>query len=63
MLREIVAGSMTQLESVIREAERADSDARDFNPIGDFPASDPQGDMEHGNIYLNPVGDLDLNDW
>lgn len=34
MLREVVASSMTQLESVMQEAERADNDLHSFNPIG-----------------------------
>ena len=35
MLREIVVVSMTQLETVIEAAERADTDDFFFNPIGD----------------------------
>ena len=37
MLREIVTGSMAQLEAVIKEAERADSKAQSFNAIGMAP--------------------------
>ena len=35
MLRDIVVGSMTQLEAIIEAAERADTDDFYFNPIGD----------------------------